>query len=80
MVKVLYTGIGANESHIHTVQQFLEIMHYNFTNRNWLSDPIYRVSGRNHYQLQYKDWNLPDEFIKFKLPDWIDYSGAELID
>lgn len=80
MVRVLYDGIGATESNIHTVQQFLEIMNREFTNKNWLNDPMYLLSGSNHYQLQYKDWNLPEDFKKFKLPDWIDYSGAELID
>lgn len=79
MVKVLYNGIGASESGFHTVKEFLEIMNREFTNKNWSIDPVYIILRGNHYQLQYKDWNLPDDFKKFRLSDWIDYSGAELI-
>ena len=80
MVRVLYDGVGASNSRVHTVQDFLEIMNREFTNKNWMIDPIFIISGGNHYQLQYKDWNLPVDFKLFKLSDWIDYSGAELID
>jgi hypothetical protein len=30
-------------------------------------------------RLQFEDWILPDEFELFTLYDWIDYSGAILI-
>ena len=31
-------------------------------------------------QLQFKDWVLPDDFIFFTLDDWIEYSGAGILD
>jgi len=80
MVRVLYSGIGTTESHIHTVEEFLEIMNREFTNKKWSDDPIYKVIGRAHYQLQFKEWVLPDDFCFFTLNDWIEYSGAELVD
>jgi hypothetical protein len=79
MTKVRYTGIGANESGIHTIEQFLEIMNREFTHKRWSEDPIYKVMGRDHYHLQFKDWVLPDDFCFFSLNDWIEYSGAELL-
>ena len=80
MTKVRYDGIGANESTIHTTEQFMEIMTREFTNRDWKNDPIYKILGREgHYQLKFKDWYLPDDFCLFTLKDWIEYSGAELI-
>jgi hypothetical protein len=29
-------------------------------------------------QTSFKDWNLPSDFVKFTLADWIEYSGAEI--
>ena len=37
-----------------------------------------KISRENHYQLQFKDWILPDDFIFFTLTDWIEYSGAKI--
>jgi len=81
MYKVLYNGIGANESGEHSVEHFLEIMARHFTYKNWTDDIIYKVSGKNnHYQLQFKNYNLPDDFKLFTLDDWLDYSGAKLVE
>lgn len=81
MPKILYDGIGANESKVHTVEEFLEIMKREFTNKNWQDDIIYKISGReNHYQLKFKEWYLPDDFVFFTLNDWLEYSGAVLMD
>jgi hypothetical protein len=80
MVRILYDGIGANESSSYTVEEFLEIMNREFTNKKWQDDIIYIIEGRaNHYQLQFKDWYLPDDFVFFTLEDWLEYSGAELV-
>jgi hypothetical protein len=39
---------------------------------------IRKIPRECHYQLQFKDWILPDDFIFFTLTDWIEYSGAEI--
>jgi len=69
-MEILYTGIGCNKIGKHTEIEFLNIMNTNFTHRNW--------KNSNVDQLQFKDWVLPDDFIFFELPDWIEYSGAEI--
>ncbi len=80
MPHVLYDGIGANESGIHTVEEFLYIMNRDLTNKNWSEDFLYRVMGRNDYRLQFKKYVLPEDFKFFTLNDWIEYSGAKLVD
>ena len=77
-MKIYYTGIGCNENGIHTEQEFLEIMGKEFTHKTWRFE-LSIVSREMHYQLQFKDWVLPDEFIFFKTADWIEYSGAEVL-
>uniref|UniRef100_A0A6C0H1K1 Uncharacterized protein n=1 Tax=viral metagenome TaxID=1070528 RepID=A0A6C0H1K1_9ZZZZ len=39
---------------------------------------VKEIPRENHYQLRFKDWVLPDDFIFFTLSDWIEYSGAEI--
>ena len=78
VIKILYTGIGANPSEIHTESEFLSIMNREFTYKNWMLD-LLRVPRERPYQLRFKDWILPDEFICFTLEDWLEYSGAEII-
>uniref|UniRef100_A0A6C0H1I9 Uncharacterized protein n=1 Tax=viral metagenome TaxID=1070528 RepID=A0A6C0H1I9_9ZZZZ len=34
-MKILYTGIGSNESGEHTEKEFLNIMRKEFTNKTW---------------------------------------------
>jgi hypothetical protein len=65
-MEIFYTGIGSNKSGIHTETDFLKIMTKEFTYNTKMHD----------YQLQFKDWKLPDDFIFFTLDDWLDYSGA----
>jgi len=70
--KILYTGIGANKTGIHTEQEFLAIMNKEIAHKDWNNDPVQWPE-----QLQFKDWVLPDDFIFFTLQDWIEYAGAE---
>lgn len=78
-MKILYTGIGSKKDDgIYSVSEFLEIMKTEFMNKKW-SLELNIIPKEYHYQLQYKDWNLPDEFLFFELDDWINYSGAEVI-
>jgi hypothetical protein len=49
-----------------------------FTHKNWKYE-LEHIPREQHYQLQFKDWILPDDYIFFTLKDWIEYSGAEII-
>jgi hypothetical protein len=74
-MKIIYTGIGCNETEIHTEREFIDIMNRLFTYKTWNNSELVR---ERHYQLNYKNWNLPNDFILFTLHDWLDYSGAEI--
>ena len=74
-MKIFYTGIGSNISGEHTENEFLNIMNREFTHKIWNLEKIPR---EHHYQLKYKYWILPEDFIFFTLTDWIEYSGAEV--
>jgi len=76
-MKILYSGIGSNESGEHTEKEFLNIMRKEFTQKTWRFE-LKEIPRENHYQLRFKDWILPDDFIFFTLSDWIEYSGAEI--
>ena len=72
--KILYTGIGANKTGIHTKQEFLAIMNKEITHKDWNNDQVQWPE-----QLQFKDWVLPDDFIFFTLQNWIEYAGAGIL-
>ena len=74
-MKILYDGIGCNTSEQHTEQEFLAIMNREFTHKCWKTE-LSQTPREDHYQLQFKDWVLPDDFVFFTLSDWIEYSGA----
>lgn len=76
-MKVLYDGLGAEKGE-HTVEEFLAIMKHEFTDKNW--NPVLSRHPLFHYQLQFKHWVLPKDFLVFTLDDWLEYSGAELIE
>ena len=68
MPYIVYSGIGANHSEIHSIEEFLNIMksaegHY------------YEMSSLG-FDMEYKNYLLPTDFIKFTLEEWLDYSGA----
>ena len=83
-MKILYGGIGCNKSGEHTEEEFLAIMKNEFTTHNWAAEidvindlaEELEVMPPKHYQLDFKDWVLPDDYIFFTLNDWIEYSGA----
>jgi hypothetical protein len=77
-MKILYDGIGCNKIGEHTEDEFLNIMNREFTHKSWRSE-LSRIPREQHYQLVFKDWILPDEFIFFTLKDWIEYSGAKIV-
>lgn len=74
-MQVYYTGIGCNKNGIHAETEFLNIMNSLFTNRKWGGESKIIFD----YQLEFKDFNLPDDFMFFTLSDWVEYSGAEYI-
>lgn len=69
MPYIHYSGIGCNNNEIHTVDEFLNIMKYAQFHYNEMT-----FLGFN---MEYKDYRLPDDFINFTLDEWIDYTGAE---
>lgn len=77
-MKILYDGIGSNKTGEHTEKEFLNIMNREFTHKIWRYE-LMKIPREKHYQLQFKDWHLPDDFIFFTLTDWIEYSGAEIV-
>lgn len=78
-MKIFYTGIGSNKSGEHSEQEFLHIMNQEFTNKMW-GEELKIIPREMHYQLQYKDWILPNDFAFFTLNDWLDYSGAGIME
>ena len=74
-MNICYDGIGCNEREIHTELEFLEIMNHEFTHKSW-KDELAMSLDKKHYQLDFKDWVLPDDFVFFTLSDWLEYSGA----
>lgn len=79
MVRILYDGIGADPSGIHTEERFLEIMKRDVENKKWQKRPEENLANwffENEFQLKFKDWILPDDFCFFTLDDWVEYAGA----
>lgn len=79
MVQILYDGIGADPSGIHTEERFLEIMKRDIENKKWQKRPEENIVNwyfENEFQLKFKDWILPDDFCFFMLDDWVEYAGA----
>jgi hypothetical protein len=74
-MQIYYTGIGCNKNGTHTETEFLNIMNSEFTNRKWDDESKIIFD----YQLEFKDFNLPVDFMFFTLSDWVEYSGAEYI-
>ena len=68
----MYNGVGAKESEIHSIEEFLDIM------KNASSH--YYVMTSNGIDMEYKNYLLPDDFERFTLEEWIEYSGAEYYD
>lgn len=77
-MKIIYDGIGSNKSGEHTETEFLNIMNREFTHKSWRHE-LSVIPREQHYQLNFNDWYLPDDFIFFTLYDWIEYSGAEIV-
>jgi hypothetical protein len=68
MSYIHYSGVGCNNNGIHTVDEFLNIMKYAPLHYNEMT-----FLGFN---MEYKDYRLPDDFINFTLDEWLEYTGA----
>jgi hypothetical protein len=68
MPYIHYSGIGAKETEIHSIEEFLNIM------KN--ASIHYHEMRSLGFDMEYKNYLLPDDFINFTLEEWIDYSGA----
>ena len=68
MSYIVYSGIGSKESEIHSIEEFLNIT------KN-ASSHYYEMTSLG-FDMEYKNYLLPDDFTKFTLEEWIDYSGA----
>lgn len=73
-LKIFYTGIGSTKSD-HTEEEFLTIMKNEFTDKNWENE----TPKERNLCLLYKEWDLPNDFSRFTLIDWMEYSGANII-
>ena len=71
MSYIVYSGIGAKESEIHSIEEFLNIT------KN-ASSHYYEMPSLG-FEMEYKNYLLPDDFTKFTLEEWIEYSGATLL-
>lgn len=72
MPYIVYSGVGANESEIHSIEEFLSIMKH--------AESHYYEMSFYGFDMEYKKYILPADFINFTLEDWLDYSGAEYHD
>jgi hypothetical protein len=71
MVYIHYSGVGANETEFHSIDEFLNIMKY---------APLHYYQMKhylNEVDMEYKDYSLPDDYSKFTLEEWLEYSGAK---
>ena len=72
MEYIHYTGVGSNDVGVHSVEEFLNIMKNAPTH--------YREMTSMGFDMEYKDYLLPEDFQKFSLNEWLDYTGAGYYD
>lgn len=72
-LKIRYTGLEALPSSVHTVEEFLHIMHTRISIHPLILQLI--KEGMRYFN----GYRLPREFRKFTLEDWMDFAGASHI-
>ena len=72
MPYIHYSGIGCNDSQIHTIDEFLNIMTH--------APGHYDEMKSLGFYMEYKNYDLPADFDKFTLEEWLDYTGAVYYD
>lgn len=69
---IYYTGVGCKHNYIHTSYEFIMIMNQEFTYRTyWTQEEL--------NELEFHDYKLPNEFSLLSIYDWVEFSGAEII-
>ncbi len=68
MPYIHYSGIGCNDSQKHTIDEFLNIMTH--------APGHYYEMRLLGFDMEYKNYDLPADFDKFTLEEWLDYTGA----
>jgi len=76
---IFYTGIGAKPNGIHTEDEFLEIMKNQFVSSEWSYRLQFCSDDEKNELTKFKNYILPNDFILFSFDDWLDYSGANII-
>jgi hypothetical protein len=74
MPYIHYSGIGAKETEIHSIEEFLNIMNHPDNHTHYYEMSSFGID------MEYNKYVLPDDFKKFTLEEWIDYSGATYYD
>ena len=72
MSYIHYSGIGAKETELHSIEEFLNIMKH--------ASPHYYEMTSLGFDMEYKNYLLPNDFTQFTLEEWMDYSGATQCD
>ena len=74
---ILYEGPGARSDNIHTIPEFLKIVHmvYMDSDAHWKFS-ITDIDTSVSYTVQWKQWILPDDFVFFSLEDWLDFTSS----
>lgn len=78
---ITYDGIGANDRVYFTPDQFLRIMREVVANQDWNSMSVEDRTNKLIYRApnETRNKNLPEEFPLFTLEEWVDYSGARML-
>lgn len=63
-----YSGVGANETEIHSIDEFLNIMKY---------APLHYYQMKHYLNEVDMEYILPHDYSKFTLEEWLHYSGAK---
>jgi hypothetical protein len=72
MTYIFYSGLGSKDTGIHSVEEFLNIM----KNASSHYDEMTSLG----FDMEYKNYLLPHDFIQFTLEEWLDYTGATYCD
>ena len=76
---IFYTGVGAKPDGIHSDEEFIVIMKKHFAHKDQRFELQFCSDDEKNVLTKFKDYILPHDFIFFSLDDWIDYSGANII-
>lgn len=75
---ILYDGIGAKRNHLHTEEEYLNIMRRSFLRRDWNhpNNAEYLHFLRECLTELNIQRQIPEEFPLFTLNDWLEFVGG----